>query len=258
MVWYCPLEDFGRWQVHAGRELQKGDDPGVHSYLPGWHPKETASYLPSRAVCFINATPSRRPDAVGSAPLVTSLRGLWVSGYLPRAMADRAQGRRPENRPGDDSDPGLASRRDGGLNCQKRYSQTSVVSINALRREGTRRPWTACARLRRGGLIRYDVAASYYLLWYDTGGRSHTSAFSSHYWSSPSRAILSISSILQFFCLSAAYHLWGSRTTPPSPRLWVSQFQIASFDTPSVRENAAQFLFWVSLVLWRSPLTNGW
>ena len=38
----------------------------------------------------------------------------------------------------------------------------------------------------------------------------------------------------------------------------VFQFQIASFDTPCVRENAAQFLFWVSLVSWRSPLTNGW
>ena len=32
----------------------------------------------------------------------------------------------------------------------------------------------------------------------------------------------------------------------------------SSFDTPSVRENAAQFLFCVSLVLWRSPLTKGW
>ena len=37
------------WQIHAGRELPKGDDPrtdqskGVHSYLPGWQPKETAS-----------------------------------------------------------------------------------------------------------------------------------------------------------------------------------------------------------------------
>ena len=48
VFWYRPLEDFGRWQNHAGRELPKGDDPrtdqrkGVHSYLPGWHPKETA------------------------------------------------------------------------------------------------------------------------------------------------------------------------------------------------------------------------
>ena len=39
----------------------------------------------------------RTPSWAG--PLTTSLRGLWVSGYLPRAMADRARGRRPENRP---------------------------------------------------------------------------------------------------------------------------------------------------------------
>ena len=70
-----------------------------------------------------------------AGPLTTSLRRLWVSGYLPRAMADREQGRRPENRPeGDDSDPGLASRREGGLNCHKRrHSQTSVACINTKR-----------------------------------------------------------------------------------------------------------------------------
>ena len=71
-----------RLQSHAGRELPQGDDPrtdhrkGVHSYLPGWHPKETASKLPSRADCFINATPSRRPDAVVWAPLVGQARWL--------------------------------------------------------------------------------------------------------------------------------------------------------------------------------------
>ena len=49
MMWYRPLEDFGRWQTHAGRELPKGDDPrtdhrkGADSNLPGWQPKETAS-----------------------------------------------------------------------------------------------------------------------------------------------------------------------------------------------------------------------
>ena len=70
-----------------------------------------------------------------AGPLTTSLRGLWVSGYLPRAMADRAQGRRPDNRPGgDDSDPGLASRRERGLNChQTEYSRTSVDCIGAQR-----------------------------------------------------------------------------------------------------------------------------
>ena len=50
-------------------------------------------------------------------------------------MADRAQGRRPDNRPGgDDSDAGLASRRERGLNChQTEYSRTSVDCINAKR-----------------------------------------------------------------------------------------------------------------------------
>ena len=31
-----------------------------------------------------------------AGPLTTSLRGLWVSGYLPRAMADSAQGGDPK------------------------------------------------------------------------------------------------------------------------------------------------------------------
>ena len=54
--------------------------------------------------------------------------------------------------------PGWHPEETEALNCQKMYSQTSVVCVNALRREGARRPWTACARLRRGGPIRYDVA----------------------------------------------------------------------------------------------------
>ena len=29
IMWYHPLEDFGRWQIHAGRELPKGDDPST-------------------------------------------------------------------------------------------------------------------------------------------------------------------------------------------------------------------------------------
>ena len=68
--------EFCRRQSHAGRELPKGDDPktdhrkGLDSNLPGWQPKETASKLPSRADCFINATLLRRPEAVEWAPLV--------------------------------------------------------------------------------------------------------------------------------------------------------------------------------------------
>ena len=81
---------------------------------------------------------------------------VWQARWLPPSgdcgsvaschltMAHRAQGRRPENRPGgDDSDPGLASRRDcvpTATHVQKRYSRISVGCTNTLRREGTREP----------------------------------------------------------------------------------------------------------------------
>ena len=82
-----------------------------------------------------------------AGPLTTSLRGLWVSGYLPRAMADSARGRRPENRPcGDDSDPGLATQRERGINCQQTcYSQTSV-DCSILKGAGAQRPHCAKGR----------------------------------------------------------------------------------------------------------------
>ena len=73
-----------------------------------------------------------------AGPLTTSLRGLWVSGYLPRAMADRTKGRRPDNRPGGDDS---ASRRERGLNChQTEYSRTRVDCINARRGGGPKTP----------------------------------------------------------------------------------------------------------------------
>ena len=64
--------------THAESILrQKGDDPktdqmtkGADSNLPGWHPKETRPNCQSRADCQNNATPARRPEAVGWAPLV--------------------------------------------------------------------------------------------------------------------------------------------------------------------------------------------
>ena len=65
--------------------------------------------IPKRPLpnCQAGPTASSTPRCRGvgtpswTGPLTTSLRGLWVSGYLPRAMADRAQGRRPENRQSD-------------------------------------------------------------------------------------------------------------------------------------------------------------
>ena len=43
---------------------------------PGWHPEETASQLPlnSRTDCFINATPTSRPEAGEWAPSVWQAR----------------------------------------------------------------------------------------------------------------------------------------------------------------------------------------
>ena len=56
-------------------QMKKGAD----SELPGWQPKETASWLPheSRVDCSNNATPVRRPEAVGWAPSV------WQARWLP-------------------------------------------------------------------------------------------------------------------------------------------------------------------------------
>ena len=66
---------------------------------PGWHPKETASqlHLYSRADCFINATATSRPEAMGwpprvAGPLTTSLRELWVSGLLPPGNGGTCKG----------------------------------------------------------------------------------------------------------------------------------------------------------------------
>ena len=56
-----------------------------------------------------------------AGPLATSLRGLWVSGLLPPYNGGPSQGRRPDNRPGgDDSDPGLASRRESSLTAKNK------------------------------------------------------------------------------------------------------------------------------------------
>ena len=69
--------------------------------LPNCQAGPTASSTPLRIVAQMPCS-----GHSWAGPLTTSLQGLWVSGYLPRAMADRAQGRRPDNRPcGDDSHP---------------------------------------------------------------------------------------------------------------------------------------------------------
>ena len=120
-------EDSHVKQIHAGRELTKGDNPktdhrkGADSKRDRiltakqgrlLHQRHSFSTPRCRTVAI-------RPEAVGvetpccSGPLTTSLGDCGSVATCPRAMADREQGRRPENRPcGDDSDPGLSSRRD--------------------------------------------------------------------------------------------------------------------------------------------------
>ena len=108
--WYRPLEVFGRWQIHAERELLKGDDPrtdhrkGVHSHLPGWQPKETTAI--AGYDCFDNATVEKSPDAAGRAPCVCKLAGYlppgtvgqWRPATLQWRTESRAATRKPTRR----------------------------------------------------------------------------------------------------------------------------------------------------------------
>ena len=59
--------------------------------LPNCQAGPTASSTP----LFLNAQKPSGGHPKWAGPLTTSLRGLWVSGYLPRAMVERAKGRRP-------------------------------------------------------------------------------------------------------------------------------------------------------------------
>ena len=120
-------------------------------------------------------------------------------------------------------------------NCHsKEDSQNSVGGISA-KGEGPKNPGVA-APLASAGCRgnRLPNASCVEVRWYDMGGRSHTSAFSSHYWTSPSRAILSgsfdtaDSASLQrtdgreqcewWYFVELTYHLRISRTIPLSHR----------------------------------------
>ena len=173
-----------------------------------------------------------------AGPLTTSLRGLWVSGYLLRAMADREQGRPPENRPsGDDSDPRagipkrlrpklptnvlLSNQRE--LQHKKRSGgpKTPLCKGKGPENPGVVAPFAVAGcrgNLRRGGPMRYDVAASYYLS--DTIRVDVTLL-------GPIVGIFILTYSLSFpprlFLCSLSFTLSSAV---------VLQFQIASFDTP--------------------------
>ena len=117
---------------------------------------------------------SRGVGTLGVAgPLTTSLRGLWVSGLLPPenggSYQRAATPRTGHLTKGDDSDPGLASRRERGptatrfqkvLSYQRGCCTKGRGQKKPLReREGTQGPWrrgaTCCCRLLRQLLLRY-------------------------------------------------------------------------------------------------------
>ena len=190
MVWYRPLEDAVACSPTLEESFRRATtqeliteggslvSPGLASQRDRFLTAEQGRLLYQR---HCSKTPRSRGVGTPSwaGPLTTSLRGLWVSGYLPRAMADREQGRRPENRlGGDDSDPGLASRRERGLNChQMCYSRTSV-DCSIRKGAGAQRPWSEL----REGIVAYSLCEpTSCFLWWSPGSVHRQSAESPCY-----------------------------------------------------------------------------
>ena len=111
-----------------------------------------------------------------AGPLTTSLRGLWVSGYLPRAMVERAKGRRPWNRPsagGDDSDPVLATRRERDLTANPDQEVLSNQRGHCTQGRGAQGPQCVKGRGPKdpGVAVPLPAAVCRGNCWRDTGGR---------------------------------------------------------------------------------------
>ena len=76
--------------------------PRCESRTPGWQPKETASQLrkQGRLLNQRHSFVTPRSRGVGTpcvaGPLTTSLRGLWVSGLLPRCNGGTRKGGDPK------------------------------------------------------------------------------------------------------------------------------------------------------------------
>ena len=71
-----------------------------------------------------------------AGPLATSLRGLWVSGLLPPYNGGPSQGRPG----GDDSDPGLASRRESFLTAQNKSTESAWAATTHSEGKGPENP----------------------------------------------------------------------------------------------------------------------
>ena len=63
-------------------------------------------------------------------------------------MADREQGRRPENRPGgDDSDPGLASRKERDPTATKRITFVRAWTASMRKGAGAQKQWSELSKI---------------------------------------------------------------------------------------------------------------
>ena len=129
---------------------QKGDDPrtdqrkGVHSYLPGWHPKETASKLPSRAR-LLESTPLR----VAQKPWCGHPRCGRPADYLPSGTVSQWPPAtlqwRTEQKGGNPKTghPTKETTRTAGWHPEEKEAQLPLVSKRYSRT-------SVCIALRRG------------------------------------------------------------------------------------------------------------
>ena len=148
-----------RWQFHAGRVTSarrattRGpirQKRGLTQNSRAGNPKRCDLNCQSRADCFINATPLRRPEAVGWAPLVGKPAdylpswtvGQWLPAPCNGGPYKRAATLEPTKREMGRHGPRVGNRKRKRPNChKKRYSRTSEDCIN---KKGD--PKTQCAK----------------------------------------------------------------------------------------------------------------
>ena len=161
----------------ASGNVEEGGDPGTDqakkgtTRTSGWQQEETASQLPlySRTDCSNNATPARRPEAVGWAPLVgrpadylpSGTVGQWLpapcnGGTCRRGATLEPTKRRRElthySRSGNPRRP--------RPNCHKKENSRTAWVASVHRREGAQEPRCARSEGRRGAVGFYLVVAA--------------------------------------------------------------------------------------------------
>ena len=133
---------------------------------PGWHPEETASQLPlhSRAGLLHQRHSFSTPRCRGvgtlcvAGPQATSLRGLWVSGFLPPCnggLCGRAATLEPTRRRRGRLEPRAGNPKRQRPNCHLRPKGTLEPAWVLRQGVGPQRP-----PVRRGGAPRILASAA--------------------------------------------------------------------------------------------------